>query len=195
MSGPAIFADDLACDVRDTYRHLLEDRVPDDEAARRTIVDWQGLDADEEPVLWLALAATQSRHGRLTDEVRARALEVIDSGRDLVRWEALGPGPVAERRAVLASLRIELTGPSRPAGPSAGRGATSQTCSPATCWPGRPAPDSSSSCGSFKSGLIAQAPTPFLSAWLGTVATFRTPTSWRNCHGCPRLRRKLWEGL
>ncbi|GAB3318734.1 hypothetical protein GCM10027451_37940 [Geodermatophilus aquaeductus] len=111
VSGPAIFLDDLACDVRDSYRHLLEDRVPDDEATRRTIVEWQGLDAEEEPVFWLALAATQSRHGRLTDEVRGRALEVIDSGRDLIRWQAWGPGPAEARRAVLASLRTELTGP------------------------------------------------------------------------------------
>jgi hypothetical protein len=110
MSGPAIFSDDLACDVRDSYRQLLEDRVTDDEATRRTIARWQGLDADEEPVFWLSLAAAQSRLGRLTDDVRKRAIEVIDSGRDLTRWEALGPGPVAERTEVLAALRTELTG-------------------------------------------------------------------------------------
>ena len=114
MSGPGIFDDDLACDVRDGYRHLLEDRVPDDEATRRAIVEWQGLDAEEEPVFWLALAATQFRVGRLTDAVRGRALDVIDSGRDLVRWQELGPGPTAERGAVLASLRSQLTGPQPP---------------------------------------------------------------------------------
>lgn len=113
-SGPAIFDDDLACDVRDSYRHFLEDRVPDDEATRRTIADWRGLDPDEEPVFWLALAATQSRLGRLDGLARERALQVIDSGGGLSRWEDLGPGPIAERTAVIAQLRTELTGPQPP---------------------------------------------------------------------------------
>ena len=113
-SGPAIFSDDLAWDVREGYRQLLEDRVPDDEATRRTITAWQGLDADEEPVFWLALAAAQSRLGRLEDEVRDRALAVIDSGRGLSRWDDLGPGLFAERTAVIEKLRTELTGPQPP---------------------------------------------------------------------------------
>jgi hypothetical protein len=113
-SGPAIFSDDLAWDVREGYRQLLEDRVPDDEATRRTIAEWQGLDANEEPVLWLALAAAQFRLGRLEDEVRDRALAVIDSGRGLTRWADHGPGPLVERTAVLDQLRTELTGPQPP---------------------------------------------------------------------------------
>ncbi|MGY1812861.1 hypothetical protein [Blastococcus sp. SYSU D00820] len=110
LGGPEVFDDDLADDVRIGYRRLLEDRTPDDEATRRTIAEWQGLDADEEPVLWLALAAAQFQVGRLDDAVRARALEVIDSGRDLRRWEPLGARALAERTAVLARLRNQLTG-------------------------------------------------------------------------------------
>ncbi len=109
--GPAIFSDDLACDVRGDYRALLEDQVPDVEATRQVIASYADLDADEEPVFWLALAATQWRVGRLEDEVRARALEVIDSGRDLARWEELGPRVAAKRAAALAALREQLTGP------------------------------------------------------------------------------------
>lgn len=110
-SGPAIFDDDLACDVRDEYRKLLEERVPDDEATRHSIEDWQRLGPDEEPVFWLALAATQSLLGRLEEHVRERALEVIDSGRDLVRWREAGAEFAADRAAVLADLRERLTGP------------------------------------------------------------------------------------
>ncbi|MET8984804.1 hypothetical protein ABZW49_05105 [Nonomuraea wenchangensis] len=32
--GPALFSDDLACDVRDDYRRLIEDGVPDAEGAK-----------------------------------------------------------------------------------------------------------------------------------------------------------------
>lgn len=113
-SGPEIFGDDLACDVRDSYRHLLEDRVPDDEATQLTIARWQGLDADEEEVFWLALAATQSRTGRLTGPVRVRALEVIDSGQHLARWDTFGPEWSGMRSAALTSLRAELAGPQPP---------------------------------------------------------------------------------
>lgn len=109
--GPAIFSDDLACDVRGDYRALLEDQVPDLEATQQVIAANADLDEDEEPVFWLALAATQWRVGRLEDQVRARALDVIDSGRDLARWEEAGPRAVAKRAAALAALRQQLTGP------------------------------------------------------------------------------------
>lgn len=110
-SGPAIFDDDLACDVRDGYRRLLEDGVSDDEATRQTIDGWTDLASDEEPTLWLALAATQSPLGRLDEHVRLRALAVIDSAHDVARWQELGAGPGAARAAALAALREQLTGP------------------------------------------------------------------------------------
>jgi hypothetical protein len=109
--GPAIFSDDFACDVRDDYRALLEDQVTDTEATQQIISANTDLDVDEEPVFWLALAATQWRLGRLEDSVRARALDVIDSGRDLARWEEAGPRAVAKRAAALAALREQLTSP------------------------------------------------------------------------------------
>lgn len=109
--GTAIFSDDTASDIRDEYRELLEDQVPDDEATRRVTEAYRHLDADEEHVLWLALAATQSRLGRLDDEVKARALEVIDTGRGLELWEEAGPKELAKRKAALAKLRKQLTEP------------------------------------------------------------------------------------
>ncbi|GAB4079441.1 hypothetical protein GCU67_03360 [Modestobacter muralis] len=113
-SGPGIFDDDLACDVRDHYRRSLEDRVPDAEATRRIVEGVEDLLPDEEPVLWLALGATQSRFGRLDDDVRRRALDVIDSGHDVARWAELRPELGAARGAALAALREQLTGPQPP---------------------------------------------------------------------------------
>lgn len=45
--GPAVFSDDTAVDIRDDCRGLLEDQVPDDEAARRVIESYRDLDDDE----------------------------------------------------------------------------------------------------------------------------------------------------
>jgi hypothetical protein len=109
--GTAVFSDDTACDIRAEYRELLEDQVPDDEATRRVVAAYAALADDEEHLLWIALAAVQSRLGRLDDHVRDRALAVIDEGRGLELWEEAGAALLAKRTKVLADLRRQLTGP------------------------------------------------------------------------------------
>jgi hypothetical protein len=109
--GPAVFSDDTACDIRAEYRELLEDQVPDDEATRRVVEAYGGLGDEEEHVLWIALAAAQSRLGRLEDDVRDRALAVIDEGRGLELWEEAGASALAKRKKALAALRTQLVGP------------------------------------------------------------------------------------
>jgi hypothetical protein len=106
--GPGLFSDDLACDVRDGYREWLEDGASD-EAALQHIVDAYADSEPETAVVWLALAVTQSKLGRLDRAVRDRALEVIDSGADLELWE--DSGHLVKRRAVLQKVRAQLTGP------------------------------------------------------------------------------------
>jgi hypothetical protein len=115
--GPAIFSDDTTSDIRADYREMLEDQAPADEATRRVIEAYGDLGADEEHLLWLALAAAQTQLGRLDAEVKARALDVIDSGRGLDVWEEAGARELTKRKAVLAKLRDQLTGaqPSRKA--------------------------------------------------------------------------------
>ncbi|GAA0902085.1 hypothetical protein [Virgisporangium aurantiacum] len=110
--GPGLFSDDLACDVRGDYRRLIEDGVDDAEATSRILAQHLGepADSDDGPVVWLALAITQSTVGRLDPLVQARALEVIDSGIGLDRWVG-DPGLLAKRLAVLAKVRAQLVGP------------------------------------------------------------------------------------
>lgn len=109
--GPGIFSDDTASDIRGDYRELVEGQVPDDEATSRVIASYSRLDPDEEHILWLALASSQSSLGRLDAEVKSRALEIIDAGRGLELWEQAGPKELAKRKAALAKLRDQLTGP------------------------------------------------------------------------------------
>jgi hypothetical protein len=112
--GPAIFYDDTAADIRGDYRELLEDQVPDEEATQRVIAAYTHLGADESYLLWLALAAAQYQVGRLEDQVKERALAVIDSGEGLDLWREAGPKELTKRQSVLAKLRDQLTGPPRP---------------------------------------------------------------------------------
>jgi hypothetical protein len=110
--GTALFSDDTACDLRDEYTDHLGDGLSGVEATDRLLAAWlESLDdSDEGPVVWLSLAATQWKLGRLEPRVLARALEVIDGGTDLDRWQH-SPGDAGKRRKVLESLRRQLESP------------------------------------------------------------------------------------
>jgi hypothetical protein len=74
------------------------------------LADWGSsiADVNDGPVFWLSLAHTQWKYGCLTDEMRQRALAVIDSGADLQRWA--GPHE-SKRRAALNTLKATLLSP------------------------------------------------------------------------------------
>ena len=125
----ALFSNDLACDIRDHYRELIEDGVDDAEATRQTIAKYQESldDPDDGTSAILALAVTQSKIGRLDPVIRDRALAAIERGGDLSVWAIDNPKLLAKRKQVLAKAREQLTGPQpararvkRPSRPSCG---------------------------------------------------------------------------
>ena len=111
--GVGLFQDDTADDVRGTYREALEDGRSDEEAEQAVLAEFaDGLDdPDDGPVIWLALAFTQSKLGRLTELAHHQALAVIDSGTDLHRWQGQGHAAVRQRTKVLEKIRAQLDGP------------------------------------------------------------------------------------
>jgi hypothetical protein len=117
--GPGIFADDTTCDVRGWYRRALRAGVPGPQATDQIIRDHIGAPDladifDTNGRVWLGLAATQVELGRLEDRVKAKALEVIDSGADLRAWRETTKRDQHLRRAALRRLRRRLLGPQRP---------------------------------------------------------------------------------
>jgi hypothetical protein len=115
-TGPAIFSDDLACDVRDDFRAHIEDGVDAAEASARVIAEFAeaATDPDEAVTFWVALAVTQSKLGRLQQPVRDRAIELIDAGGDVARWEHDNPRLAPKRAAALARAREQLAGEQPP---------------------------------------------------------------------------------
>jgi hypothetical protein len=109
--GTGLFSDDMACDIRDHYRELLEDGVEDDAATRLTVEKFGAYLEESDGVALLALAVTQSTLGRLAHDIRDRALAVLDRGADVETWERDNPKLVPKRRAVLEKARAQLTGP------------------------------------------------------------------------------------
>ena len=71
-------------------------------------------DEEDEPVVILALAATQWDSGSLDNRIKTRALKVIAGGVDF-RWR--DSKFREERRAVLAELELKLNSPPPPAVP------------------------------------------------------------------------------
>src|SRR5262245_32153824 len=101
--GTAIFSDDLAADVRDAFTDYVAQGLNAAAATEKLIAESaSSLEDDEEaPVFWLALAATQWKLGRLIDNVRDRALQVIDSGEDLRRWKESDKSTIEKRKKQL----------------------------------------------------------------------------------------------
>ena len=108
--GTALFSDDVACDIRNYYRDLLEEGVDDAIATRRTLETFQTDVEEPGGIAIVALAVTQSKLGRLEADVRDRALAVLDSGADLEVWEEENPKLVPKRRAALENARAQLVG-------------------------------------------------------------------------------------
>ncbi|HEX5322220.1 MAG TPA: hypothetical protein VFW40_00440, partial [Capsulimonadaceae bacterium] len=113
--GPALYSDDIACDVRDDFRDLVGDGLSGEEASNRLLQEWSSEldDSDSGPVFWLALADTQWRCGRLEPRVKARAEAIIADKSDLARWQE-DPSLLRKREAVLAKLAEKLASPPPP---------------------------------------------------------------------------------
>lgn len=109
--GTAVFSDDVACDVRDDYREYLGKGLSDGEATAKVLKAYaeQLDDSDDGPVVWLALAATQWKCGRLEPRVKRQALKIIASGCDLDRWD--DDKIRKQRERVLSKLREQLESP------------------------------------------------------------------------------------
>ncbi len=109
--GTAIFSDDFACDIRDEFKELIGEGMTSDEATKSLVASNSDSlsDEDEASVFWLSLAAIQWKTGRLIEDVKQKAIEVIDTGSDLKRWEVEGDEKlVAKRQKELIKLKEQL---------------------------------------------------------------------------------------
>jgi len=105
----SLYGNDTTCDVRDTYVRLLEKQFSNDDAYKQLLESHSDYlkDSDEAPLFWFALAETQWKVGRLKPEVMAEALEWIDKGGGLGRWEESKSGSTGWKKT-LEKLRIKL---------------------------------------------------------------------------------------
>ena len=111
--GMGLFENDTASDIRGDFCDYIADGASPSQVSQWLIDQWDpDDDPDEGPVVWLTLAALQSRVGWLDERVKERALRIINDGSDLQRWiDEATESDVAERRAVLEKLKMQLLSP------------------------------------------------------------------------------------
>ena len=86
--GSSLYANDTTLDVRDTYLEYLKRESSDEQVLQLTLQDFEEyLNTDEEPFVWLALADTLWKYGRLTEEVKTKALYWIENEGGMELWE------------------------------------------------------------------------------------------------------------
>lgn len=109
--GVAILSDDIAEDVSFRFKDLLGDNYSNEEASRIVTEEYLNeLDDEEITAFWLSFALIQWKLGRLQEEVKNKALQIIDSGADLERWGE-DTKLKKKREAVLLKLKEQLNSP------------------------------------------------------------------------------------
>lgn len=106
--GPDIFDDDFALDVKGDYEDMLDSGLSHEVATKTLVERYQDAleDSEESGVFWLVLAAIQLEHDALLRDVKNNAFDVINSDRDLLRWQ---DSPDADRRKqILEQLKNQL---------------------------------------------------------------------------------------
>ena len=103
-------ASDLAMEVASVYHEHTGVGVGAGEATAAVISTFRELlaDPDEGPVIFLALAATQLREGRLVEPVRDAAIALIESGDAQRAWRQTDATISIQRRTALAAVEEQL---------------------------------------------------------------------------------------
>ncbi|MDG4655456.1 DUF4259 domain-containing protein [Ectobacillus antri] len=111
--GTGIFDNDTTCDVRDDFFEFLEEGLSVQEATQQ-VLDTHLEEFEEEDLeviswVYTGLAAAQLEKNVLQEEIRVKAIDLINQGADLELWAESGEDEdYEERKKVLSELRSKL---------------------------------------------------------------------------------------
>lgn len=109
--GAEIFQNEVSEGVKTDYKNMLKVGMSDNDALKEILAnsnDYLEDDGDKFD-FWFGLALIMSDLGRLTEEVKNTAVELIDSGGDLFRFED-NKREMKKRKVALEKLRDKLVG-------------------------------------------------------------------------------------
>ena len=107
--GTAIFSDDLALDIKQGFRDFIGDGFSPEETTNRLVKEYASEvnDPNSGTIFWLSLALAQWNAGRLLDDVKQKAISIINTGKDLENWKH-DPQSLKKRKLVLKKLKEKL---------------------------------------------------------------------------------------
>lgn len=112
--GSGLYANDSTVDVRDTYLGFLKEQLNSQEAYEKTLEKCREYIGDQdEPLFWYALADTQWKVGRLSPEVKTKALEWIANNGGIELWEENKSSGASWKKS-LEKLKEKLESPMPP---------------------------------------------------------------------------------
>lgn len=105
-----LYQNDLSLDVKDDYIMKLKQGKSDEEALREILSEYkeESEDIDCKHDYYLALADTMWKKGRLTEEIRIKALQMIEEDKVSERWQS--EKIRKERIKVLDKLKLQFEG-------------------------------------------------------------------------------------
>ena len=110
----SVTGNDTAADLKDEYTCAFY-RYPQEEALQKIEAYVRGMFDESDPEEWCAYVYSLSdfmwKKGILTDAVRARALQMIDSGFGLELWAESGEKVLRDRKKALEKFRTQITSP------------------------------------------------------------------------------------
>ncbi|MDD3303775.1 MAG: hypothetical protein PHP54_02545 [Clostridia bacterium] len=109
--GYKLYDSDEALDRKDEFTLKLKQGKSKEELIKEMIEENQESIENEEdaPIFWFTLADLLWKNGKLTDEVKKKAIEYLDKGGDLDAWKEDGTAnEYKKRKEVLDNLREKL---------------------------------------------------------------------------------------
>lgn len=108
--GVELFQNDVALEVKDCYIKKLQVGKSNVEAFNETLIELNDMiaDPDDQIDFWFAIASLMYDYGRLTPDVKNKALEIISQKNDKERWD---DNDKKKRNHVIESLKEKLLTP------------------------------------------------------------------------------------
>lgn len=106
-----LYGNDVTSDVRDTYIDFLHEQESNENAEKKTLLQYaEYMDTDEACLVWYALADAQWKAGRLSDNVKNKAFEYMEVYDGSEFWEDVENG-VEDWKNILEELKKQLESP------------------------------------------------------------------------------------
>jgi thiamine phosphate synthase YjbQ (UPF0047 family) len=108
--GDGLFENDAASAAKAIFEVALADGASVVQATKQVLDELKAMAEDEGvfSVIVLALAALQAESNQLQSDIKAQALEILETGKGLKHWEELGSVNLEQRKSTLEKFKHML---------------------------------------------------------------------------------------